>query len=285
MDQRPTAFGSFTEDNMPLSLCLLAEKGGVGRTTTCVNLGSWFAARGLRTLLIDTDPQSSLSKFFLGTNALYDLPKGNTIAALFDDRYAPQLEDLVRETLFKNLFLAPSSSQLKDHNLPRPATLGDLRFALREFVLEAKSHYDMIIIDCPPDVGNLPTFSSLLAADYALTPIEPERFSVQSIAGVDAQLAAAQEINTELRFLGYFMSKRRTRLSLHKAIEDKLRGLQRERVFQTVVPMMVAYAEAQSQGEPINVYAPESREAEISGQLAEEVLRRINQATNARRAA
>jgi len=270
----------------PISICLVAEKGGAGRTTSVINLGSWFADRDFKTLLIDTDPQSSLSKFFLGTNGLYELQKENTIAALFDDRYAPRVGDIVQPTKFKNLYMAPASDRLKDHNLPRPSTLGDLQFALREFVLEAKeAGFQMILIDCPPDVGNLPTFASLLASDYALTPIVPERFSVQAIAGVDAQLAAAREVNTSLCFLGYFLSQRHSRRSLHDAMEQTLRGLQRDRVFDTVVPNMIAFAEAQSEGKPIHQYDPNSQAAEITAQLAIEVLQRIGVEKNSTRRA
>lgn len=270
---------------MAQTLVMIAEKGGVGRTTNAVNVGALFAGQGAKVLIIDTDPQSSVSKFFLGTAGVYDLHKSNTVAALFDDAYAPEVRDLVHPTNVPNLYLTPASDRLKDHNLPRPTSLGDLQYALREFVLDAGESFDFILIDCPPDIGNLPTWASLLAADFALTPIVPERFSVQAIAGVDAQLAAAREVNVQLRFLGYFLSQKRTRLGLHDAMEKNLRDLQRDRVFKTVIPQMVAFAEAQARGLPVVVDDPSSAATKITAQLGKEILDRIANVNQERRAA
>ncbi|QDV81272.1 ParA family protein [Stieleria magnilauensis] len=270
---------------MAKTICMIAEKGGVGRTTNAVNIAALFASQGARVMIIDTDPQSSVSKFFLGTAGVYDLHKSNTIAACFDERYIPEVKDLVHATNIENLYLTPASDRLKDHNLPKPSTLGDLQFGIRDYVAEANQSFDFIVIDCPPDIGNLPTWASLLASDYAITPIVPERFSVQAISGVDAQLAAAHEVNTKLRFLGYFLSQRRTRLSLHDAMEKHLRDIQRDRVFDTVIPQMIAFAEAQQHGLPITSHDSSSEAARVTAKLGKEIIDRIAQENQSRRAA
>lgn len=270
---------------MAKTICMIAEKGGVSRTSTTIGLAGLYASQGAKVLTIDTDPQSSLTKFFMGQGAAYDLPKDETIACLFDDRYAPDPARLIHATNIEGISIAPASDRLKDHNLPKPSTLGELQFALRDFVLDVQSDFDFIFIDCPPDVSNLPTFSSLLASDYALTPIIPEKFSVQAIAGVDAQLAAARENNPKLKFLGYFISQRQARLSLHDVMIDTLRGLQRDRVFDTEIPRAVAIAEAQASGQPITMFDPNCTAAKATALLGAEILSRINNENQARRAA
>jgi chromosome partitioning protein len=261
---------------MAKTLAIIAAKGGVGKTTTAVNLGGVFASQGGRTLLIDTDPQSSLSKFFLGTDGVHNLHRSETVAAAFDDSDTPTLKNMVHATPFENLFLTPASDHLKRHNHPEPLNLGQMQFALQDFVQEAVQQFDFIIVDCPPDVSNLPTHASLLAVDFAVAPILPERFSVQAIAGVDAQLAMARTKNNNLTFLGYFLTQRRTRLGLHDAIENNLRSLQGERVFTTVVPQTIAIAEAQQMGQPITLYDASTTAAKITAQLAGELLQRMN---------
>lgn len=183
------------------------------------------------------------------------------------------------------MFLTPASNHLKKHNHPEPAKLGQLQFGVRDLIEEARSEFDFIVIDCPPDASNLPTWASLIASDYAIAPIVPERFSVQAIADVDAQLASAREVNNQLLFLGYFLSQRRARLGLHDAVEGNLRGLQRDRVFETVIPLTIAIAEAQQMGQPITIYDPSSPAAKVTAQLAQEILSRIKAENQSRRAA
>ncbi|PHQ31479.1 ParA family protein [Rhodopirellula bahusiensis] len=270
---------------MAKTICVFTNKGGTGKTTTVTNIGYVFASQGAKVLLVDLDPQSSLSKFFLGSEAVHDLHRSQTVAALFDDTCEPTLKDLVHPTAFDNLFLTPASEHLKKHNHPEPHKLGQLQFSLQDFVAEASEHFDFVILDCPPDVSNMPTWASLLAVQFAVSPILPERFSMQAIAGVDKQLAAAREVNNRLTFLGYFLSQRRSRISLHDAIEDNLRGLQRDRVFDTVVPQTIAISEAQQMGKPITNYDNSTPAAKVTVQLAAELLGRIANISQQRRAA
>jgi chromosome partitioning protein len=270
---------------MAKSIACFANKGGTGKTTSVINIGGIFAEQGARVLMIDMDPQSSLSKFFLGSDGVHELYPNQTVASLFDEACIPSPEDLVHATAFENIFVTPASEHLKKHNKPEPHKLGELQAVLRDYVTEVESAFDFIMIDCPPDVSNLPTRASLIAADYAIAPILPERFSIQAIAGVDTELAKARDLNNQLVFLGYILSQRRSRLGLHDATEDNLRSVQGERVFETVLPTAVAFAEAQQMGKPITAYDATTTAAKISAQLAAEVLTRIANQSQQRRAA
>lgn len=270
---------------MAKTIACFANKGGTGKTTSVVNIGGIYAGQGARTLMIDMDPQSSLSKFFLGSDGVHGLYPSQTVASLFDEACIPNPKDLVHATQFDNIFVTPASDHLKKHNKPEPYKLGEIQSVLRDFVNDVADQFDFILIDCAPDVSNLPTRSSLIAADYAIAPILPERFSIQAIAGVDTELAKARDVNNRLTFLGYFLSQRRARLGLHDATESNLRGVQGDRVFETVIPQAIAIAEAQQMGKPITIYDASTTAAKITAQLAEEILTRIANQNQTRRAA
>ena len=154
-------------------LSLYARKGGVGRTMLTQNLAGACAERDVPVLVVDTDPQASVSKNFLGAAAVERLRPHETIAALFDSRREPEASSLIHPTGIDNIRLLPASDYLEAYDLPRPQKLGDTPFALRDFLDEVLESFVMILIDTPPAVSNLPAWSSLLAADYVVTPVTP----------------------------------------------------------------------------------------------------------------
>jgi len=201
--------------------------------------------------------------------------KSNTIAALFDDAFDPGPEDLIQPTQFERISLVPSSDYLKEHNLPNPHKTGELQYALKELIQETANDFDYIILDTPPDIGNLPAWSCLLASHFVLTPIIPETFSAQSISGVDHRLALAQEQNDKLRFLGYLVNMRKKRSSFHDANEERLRAIHGDRVLDTVLTNLMAFSEAQGFRKPITAYSPKSVAAKLTQQLTLEITTRI----------
>src|SRR3954447_23642963 len=136
----------------PVTASFLNRKGGVGKTSSVFHLSGSFARSGKRVLVCDLDPQSSLTQGFFGPRFVEELPKSSTIAALFDDRYDPDPEDLILKTAYENVSIAPASNDLNDHNTPRPDESGEHQSALRDFLSEVKDRFDVILIDCPPNL-------------------------------------------------------------------------------------------------------------------------------------
>src|SRR4051812_3711616 len=122
--------------DQPLTAALVNRKGGCAKTSTCFHLSGLFAQDGRRCLLVDMDPQASLTQGFLGPQATEGLAKGQTVAALFDDRFDPDPAGLIVPTAFDRVWLVPGSDLLDDHNVPRPRETGDLQFALMAFLAD-----------------------------------------------------------------------------------------------------------------------------------------------------
>ena len=267
------------------TICLMAEKGGVGKTTLALALASALAAKGKSVLCVDADPQASMTQFFLGPERADRLHPANTVAGLFDDALDPSPADVIGATHWEGVCLAPGSVYMKDHNHASPQTLGQVGYALAEFVDEARGDFDAVILDSPPDVSNLPTWSCLMAADWVLVPVMLETFSAQSIAGVDRTLATAQASNRGLRFLGYVVNQQKKISTFHRANEERLRAIHGDRVLDTALPSLMAFSEAQGLRKTVAEHAPGSQADTLSRELCDEVLARIEKRLQARKAA
>jgi chromosome partitioning protein len=262
----------------PLTLCFLNRKGGVGKTSTCHHLGGVFAQAGKRVLLIDMDPQFSLTQGLLGAKPALSLTKGQTVAALFDDACDPSPEAIIRETPFERLHLAPCSSALNRHDLPEPQQHHDLQSALALFVNEVRTAYDMILIDCPPHL-NLCSWAALLAADAAVVPLQPEDYGSQGIIHVKQMIdMATAGPNPRLQLMGYLLTMVRPRLGIHEAYAQQLRAQYGAAVFTASVPDLTAYKEAITVQQPIAHYKPKSKATAAMRAVAEEIIERANAA-------
>src|SRR4051812_34784171 len=134
----------------PYVAAFLNRKGGVGKTSCCHHLAGSFASAGRRVLLIDADPQASLTKGLIGPERTEWLPKEETIACLYDDAYEPDPARLIRQTEYGGVSLVPSSAHLDTYNRPDPERCGSLQVALRSFIDEVRDGFDTVLIDCPP---------------------------------------------------------------------------------------------------------------------------------------
>jgi chromosome partitioning protein len=249
---------------LPRVLAVTNQKGGVGKTTTAVNLGAALADLGFRTMVADLDPQGNASTG-LGINvrdlevSMYDV--------LLHDR---PLDDCIEGTSVRNLFVAPSSLDLAGAEIELvPAFSRELR--LRRALAEVRHDYHYVLIDCPPSLGLL-TVNGLAAADEVLVPIQCEYYALEGLGQllrnvhlVQRNLNAALDLST----IVLVMYDARTKLSAQVTAE--VRSHFGDKVCRTVIPRTVRLSEAPSYGQPITVFDPSSRGAIAYRELAREV--------------
>lgn len=249
------------------TITLLAEKGGVGRTTLTVNLAGAFARRGYRVLLVDMEGQASASKLFLGPDAVDRLPVHQMLGALFDEAADANPQHIIRATRFPGIQIAPSSGLLFRYEQGEPLARGMVCFALRDFLADVVHDFDVILVDTPPMIRGLIGVSSVLAADAIITPIEPEPFAMQAIVEVHRLITALQEammrngLPRDFRHLGCVITKK-DRKSLHKAVEQSVRNNYGTQVFTSIIRDLAAYADANASQSPVTDYAPKTKSAQ-----------------------
>jgi chromosome partitioning protein len=257
------------------AVAFLNRKGGVGKTSCCHHLAGCYAQAGRRVLLVDADPQASLTQGFWGPQRTEALAKEETLACLFNDGIDPDPDRLIFPTSVHGVSLLPSSSHLDTHNLPISCDPGPIQFALRDFLDEVRGDFDVILIDCPPNLY-LCSWNALLAADFVVAPFQPEDYGSQGIAAIrGAILKARSRLNPRLRLLGYLLTMVQGRLGLHAAYERQLRQLYGADVFETRIPRAKDFAEAVSARMPITSWKPRSAGAQAIADLAAEIEQRV----------
>ena len=257
---------------MPTKVITVAnQKGGVGKTTTAVNLAACLAAVGQRVLLLDLDPQANATSGL----GLEKLPGGSAYRALLGEA---NLADKIRPTAFERLEVIPSEidmcgaevevSRLDNHLLR-------LAFALEP--LRQGQNHDLILVDCPPSLGIL-TLNAFAAADYLLVPLQCEYYALEGISMITGLLNRLKDsgTNPRLALLGIVMTMFDGRTRLSPQVVGEVRQHFGSVVFDTVIPRATRLAEAPSFGKPIVYYDKYSAGASAYEVLAQEVLARLN---------
>lgn len=257
---------------MATTLCLINQKGGCGKSSTCFHLGGQLALEGDRVLLIDADPQGSLSQGFFGSERVERLTSDQTLAAVFRVTTPLDPRSLVAPTPIERLDIVRANQTLVPHNAPQPETLGLAQYAFAS-LLEGLSSYDWVLIDCPPNLYAC-SWNSLVASDAVIIPTPPEDFGTQGLRAVHHAIDAAAALNPRLVRLGHLVTRRDSRLLIHHAYEQKLRQLYND-TFQTVVSEASAFKVALACRQPVGIAQPRSRAAHEMGQLAAEVQDRL----------
>lgn len=252
-------------------LCFINQKGGCGKSSTCFHLAGHFAQQGLSTLLVDADPQGSLSQGFFGSARVEALEARETLAALFGDEFLAAPESLPVRTPFDNLSIVCANQTLAPYNTPSPELAGLSQFALREF-LRSLSGYELVLIDCPPNLYRC-SWNAMLAADYVVIPVPPEDFGTQGLRVVHQAIEHARRLNPGLRLLGHLVTRRDGRLLIHRAYEKKLRELHGGTILETVVPESAAFKVSLACRAPVTCHSPNSRASSVTAHLAEELVR------------
>jgi chromosome partitioning protein len=261
---------------MPRTVAFLNRKGGVGKTSTVHHLGGTLARGGLRVLVVDADPQASLTQGLLGPEVAEDLDPAGTIAAIFDESGVTSPLDLVRPTPFANLALMAGHEAAERFNDPEPWATGLRQMVLRDALQVAGADFDLVLIDCPPHV-QLWAWSALVAADAVVVPVQPEDYGAQGLKAIRRTIARVRaEANAGLTLLGYLVSMYNKSLSVHVTYEGYLRELHGADVFATVVPQIKDYKEAVTYRKPIVEYKPRSASAKATAALADEFLARLD---------
>jgi len=261
---------------VPRTVAFLNRKGGVGKTSTVHHLGGTLAHRGLRVLLVDADPQASLTQGLLGPEAAEDLDPAATIAAVFDESGMTSPRDMVRPTPFANLSLLPGHEAAERFNEPEPWDSGLRQMALRDALAEAGDGFDLVLIDCPPHV-QMWAWSALVAADAVVVPVQAEDYGAQGLKAIRRTIARVRaEANGGLALLGYLITMFNKSLSVHATYEAFLREMFGPDVFATVVPLAKDFKEAVTFRKPIVEYRPKSASARATAALADEFLARLD---------
>lgn len=263
-----------TEGNTQASICLINQKGGCGKSSTCLHLAGAFAAQAKSVLLVDVDPQGSISQAFLGPEAVERLPVERTLAALFDDSCL--LTDplsLIQPTGINGIWLIPANHLLAAFNRPSPGLGGILQFAMGD-LLQELTEFAIVLLDCPPNLYQC-SWNAMIAAQHVLIPIPPEDFGTQGIRAVHSAVANARVLNPTLRRLGHLITRCDRRMLVHRAYEARLREQYGELVLRTTVPELSAFKVALACRKPVQMQEPRSNAAESMRQLATELMTRI----------
>ncbi len=264
----------------PLTIAMLNRKGGCGKTSTCHHLAGAFAKEGRRVLLVDMDPQASLTQGLLGPQITEGLDPRKTVAGLFDDGFDPEPADLIRATAFEGIKLVAGSNDLDEHNIPRPQDTGDLQLTLRQFLRESRDQYDIALIDCPPNLG-LCSWTALLAANSVVVPVQAEDYGAQGIVYIQRAFDAALAYhNPHLRLAGYLVTMFNKTLGIHSAYNHQLRTLYGAQVFEATVPLAKDFKEAVAARQPVSFYKPRSAAARSIKAVADELITRATAASS-----
>jgi len=250
---------------MGKAIAVANQKGGVGKTTTAINLAASLAANDLRVLLIDSDPQGNATT---GLGATKEPGKPTTYSVICEQA---DIAGAVQPTECDGLYLLPSDRNLVAANLEL-VEVQNREAQLRGRLDAIRNQYDYIIIDCPPALDLL-TLNALVASDSVLIPIQCEFFALEGISQlIDTIDRIKEAFQHDLRIEGILLTMFDDRTNLTRQVAADLKEFFGDEVFRSIIPRSVRLAEAPSHGKPILVYDPRSRGAESYIRLAKEIL-------------
>ena len=241
------------------------QKGGVGKTTTSVNLGACLAYIGKKVLLVDIDPQGNATSGVGIEKAdveqcIYDV--------LIDD---VEVASVIKPAKVENLDVIPATIQLAGAEIELVPTISR-EVRLKRALEEVSDQYDYIIIDCPPSLGLL-TLNSLTASDAVLIPVQCEYYALEGLSQLLNTVRLVQKhLNQELKIEGVLLTMLDARTNLGIQVIDEVKKYFQDKVYKTIIPRTVRLSEAPSHGEPIIIYDPKSRGADVYIDLAKEVV-------------
>ncbi len=254
-------------------IAFVNQKGGVGKTTSSINLAASLGLLGKKTLLVDLDPQGN-STTGVGIN------KSELKASMYElltDQAT--IKDVIIKTKFKNLYTIPASINLAGVDMElMELSRGNKKFAaqlqLKKHLSQIADIFDYIILDCPPSLG-LITTNALAAANSVIIPVQCEFFALEGIMQLlNSIMIAQKKLNPELDIEGVLLTMLDNRTNLGLEVVEDIKSYFKEKVYDTIIPRLVRLSEAPSHGKPIHAYDPKSRGTEAYLNLAKEVIER-----------
>ncbi len=252
---------------MPRIIAIANQKGGVGKTTTAINLSASLAKYGKKVLLLDIDPQGNATS---GVG----LSRENIETCIYNSLIdGVPLNKVIIKTQWENLSLVPATIQLAGAEIELVSMMSR-EDKLKEAIEDLKIAYDFIIIDCPPSLGLL-TLNALNAAGSVLIPIQCEYYALEGLGQLMNTITLVRKhLNKTLAIEGVVLTMYDSRTNLSEQVADEVRAYFKQYVFKTVIPRNVRLSEAPSYGQHILQYDPRSRGAELHLSLAREVIKR-----------
>lgn len=245
------------------------QKGGVGKTTTAINLSSCLAEKGKKVLAVDMDPQGNMTSG-LGVdknsveNTIYDLIIGES-----------NIDEVLKKDIMKNLDIIPANIDLSAAEIEL-IDVEDKEYIVRNVIKDIKDNYDYIIIDCPPSLSML-TINAMTTATSVLVPIQCEYYALEGLSQLIHTVDLVRDrLNPELEIEGVVFTMYDARTNLSLQVVENVKDNLHQNIYKTIIPRNIRLAEAPSYGVPINEYDPKSAGSESYMRLAEEVINREN---------
>lgn len=255
------------EVNMGRIIAVANQKGGVGKTTTTINLSACLAEQGQKVLVIDVDPQGN-------TTSGLGIDKNNTENTVYELMLREaSIDDCIYKSVMDDLDVIPSNVNLAGAEIDL-IDIDDREYILKKIVNSLKEKYDFILLDCPPSLSML-TVNAMTAANTVLVPIQCEYYALEGLSQLIRTInLVKQKLNPELEIEGVVFTMYDARTNLSLQVVENVKANLKQTVYKTIIPRNIRLAEAPSHGLPINLYDSKSAGAESYRLLAEEVIHR-----------
>ena len=252
--------------NMGRIIAIANQKGGVGKTTTSVNLSACLAYLGKKVLLIDIDPQGN-------TSSGLGVKKGELESCIYDVLINDEdIKEVIQKTAVDNLYIVPATISLAGAEIELVSTISR-EVRLKKSVQEIKNNFDFIIIDCPPSLGLL-TINALTAADALIIPVQCEYYALEGLSQLLSTVRLVQKhLNKTLVIDGVLLTMLDARTNLGLQVIDEVKRYFQDRVYRSIIPRNVRLSEAPSHGKPVLLYDAKSRGSETYLEFAREVIK------------